>query len=105
MLQKKNRRENNPNRPQIIDHRHKILITGGSGSEKTNTLFKLKNSKIMMIIILLIKLIAMLRIEMKQNINILLNNMKKLVLNTMKIQRLLLIIQIISRMSPSINSL
>ena len=28
--------KNNPNRPQIPDHPCRILITGGSGSGKTN---------------------------------------------------------------------
>ena len=37
---KENLKEHNPNWPQIPDHPYKILITGGSGSGKTNLLFK-----------------------------------------------------------------
>ena len=33
-----NTKEHNPNWPQIIDHQYRILIIGGSGSGKTNTL-------------------------------------------------------------------
>ena len=36
---KDNIKEHNPNWPQIPDHIYRILITGGSGSEKTNSLF------------------------------------------------------------------
>ena len=32
---KEDKRENNPNWPQIPDHSYRILITGGSGSGKT----------------------------------------------------------------------
>ena len=35
---KENRKERNPNWPQIHDHRYRILVSGGSGSEKTNSL-------------------------------------------------------------------
>ena len=34
-----------PNWPQIPDHPYKILIIGGSGSEKTNSLFNLINQQ------------------------------------------------------------
>ena len=37
-LQKK-KKEHNPNWQQIPDHPYIILITGGSGSRKTNSLF------------------------------------------------------------------
>ena len=33
---KENIKEHNPNWPQMPDHPYKILVTGGSGSEKTN---------------------------------------------------------------------
>ena len=36
---KKNIKEHNPNWPQIYDHPYRILIIGGSGYEKTNSLF------------------------------------------------------------------
>ena len=35
--------KNNPNWPQIPDHPYRILIIGGSGSGKTNSLFNLIN--------------------------------------------------------------
>ena len=36
-----NNKKRNKNWPFIPDHRHKILVIGGSGSGKTNTLLKL----------------------------------------------------------------
>ena len=33
---KENKKEHNPNCPQIPDHPHRLLIIGGSGSGKTN---------------------------------------------------------------------
>ena len=38
---KENIKEHNPNWPQIPDYPCKILIIGGSGSEKANSLFNL----------------------------------------------------------------
>ena len=38
-----NIKEYNPNWPQILDHPYRILIIGGSGSGKTNSLFNLIN--------------------------------------------------------------
>ena len=38
-----NIKEYNPNWPQIPDHPYRILIIGGSGSGKTNSLFNLIN--------------------------------------------------------------
>ena len=38
---KENTEEHNPNWPQIPDHLYIILITGGPGSGKTNSLFNL----------------------------------------------------------------
>ena len=40
-IKKENIKEHNPNWPKTPDHLHRILITGGSGSEKTNALFNL----------------------------------------------------------------
>ena len=40
---KENIKEHNPNWPQIPDHPYRILIIGGSGSGKTNSLFHLIN--------------------------------------------------------------
>ena len=40
---KENKKERNPNWPQIPDHPYRILIIGGSGSGKTNSLFNLIN--------------------------------------------------------------
>ena len=38
---KENKKKHNPNWPQIPDHPYRILIIGGSGSGKTNSLFNL----------------------------------------------------------------
>ena len=40
---KENIKEHNPNWPQTPDHPCRILIIGGSGSGKTNSLFNLIN--------------------------------------------------------------
>ena len=45
MLQKKTQKEHNPNQSQISDHPCKILIIGGSGYGKTNSLFNLTNQQ------------------------------------------------------------
>ena len=42
---KENIKEHNPNWPQIPDHLFRILIIGGSGSGKTNSLFNLINEE------------------------------------------------------------
>ena len=44
MLQK-NIKEHDPNWPQIPDHPYRMLIIGGSGSVKTNSLFGLINKQ------------------------------------------------------------
>ena len=38
-------KEHNPNWPQSPDHAYRILIIGGSGSGKTNSLFNLINQQ------------------------------------------------------------
>ena len=40
---KENTKESNPNWSQIFNHTHKILIIGGSGSVKANSLFNLES--------------------------------------------------------------
>ena len=42
---KENIKEHSPNWPQIPEHPYRILIIGGSGSGKTNSLFNLKNQQ------------------------------------------------------------
>ena len=36
-------KKHNPNWPQISNHQHRILLTGGSGTWKINSLFNLKS--------------------------------------------------------------
>ena len=64
-LIKENTKEHNRNWPQTPDHPYRILIIGGSVFRKTNTLFNLMSQKPD-----LIKFIYMLKIHMKENINI-----------------------------------
>ena len=61
----------NPNRPYIPDHPYGLLIIGGSGSWKINTLLNLIINKIdkILLIKLLIKYICLQKISMKRNIN------------------------------------
>ena len=42
---KEETKEHNPNWPQILDHPYRILMIRGSGSGKTNSLFKLINQQ------------------------------------------------------------
>ena len=42
---KENIKEHSPNWPQIPEHPYRILIIGGSGSGKTNSLFNLINQQ------------------------------------------------------------
>ena len=42
---KENMKEHNPNWPQIHDHPYRVLIAGGSGFGKTNSLFNLINEE------------------------------------------------------------
>ena len=44
-FKKENIKEHNPNWPEIPDHPYKILIIGGPGSGKTNSLFNLINQQ------------------------------------------------------------
>ena len=41
-----NKTEHNSKQPYIPDHRYRLLITGGSGSGKTNELLYLMNNKL-----------------------------------------------------------
>ena len=43
---KENIKEHNPSWPQVPDYPYRILIIGGSGSGKTNTLLNLINHKL-----------------------------------------------------------
>ena len=43
---KENIKENNPNWSQIPDYPYRILIIGGSGSGKTNSLFNLRSQQL-----------------------------------------------------------
>ena len=61
---KENIKEHNANWPQITDHPYRILIIGGSGSRKTNSIFNLINEEPD-----IDKFIYMLKIHLKQNIN------------------------------------
>ena len=56
----------------MSDHPYRILIIGGSESGKTNALLNLIKNKIMVIKVLSVKVIHILKIQMKQNIIILL---------------------------------
>ena len=42
---KENIKEHNPNWPEIPDHPYRILIIGGSGSRKANSLLNLINQQ------------------------------------------------------------
>ena len=44
-ITKEDIKEHNPNWPEIPNHPYRILIGGGSGSEKTNALLNLINHK------------------------------------------------------------
>ena len=44
-ITKENSKEHNEKRPYIPDHPYRILIIGGSGSEKTNALINLINEQ------------------------------------------------------------
>ena len=62
--------ELNRNWPYILDKPYRILIIGGSGSGKTNVLLNLIEFNLKKTNQTLIKYICMLKIRMKQNINI-----------------------------------
>ena len=74
---KGNINEHNPNWPQIFDHSYRILINGCSGSGNTNALLNLKKEKYDNNYSVIDKFYFILKIQMKQNINILLKNVKK----------------------------
>ena len=42
---KENKKEHNPNWPEIPDYPYRILIIGGSGSGKTSSLFNLTSQQ------------------------------------------------------------
>ena len=71
--------KNNNRRSHILDHSCRILIIGGSGSGTKTLLYLIKQQdKIMK----LIKFIYILRIKLKQYINISLKRVIKVVLRT-----------------------
>ena len=45
VIKKKHKRNHNPNWPQILHHPNRILIIGGSGPGKTNSLFNLTSQQ------------------------------------------------------------
>ena len=101
-ITKENIEKLNTNWPWILDHPYTVLIIGDSVSWKTNlilNLLKQQNGDDFNIIDKIYLYICMFSIQMKENINILLKNMKKLVWKGMKIKSSLLNIQIICRMS------
>ena len=61
---KENMKEHNPNWPQIPYHPYIILIIGGCGLGKTNSLFNLISQQPD-----IDKIIYILKVHMKQNIN------------------------------------
>ena len=65
VVTKQNTKEHNPNWPRISNHSYRILITGGSGSRKTDPLLNLINPQPDIDI----KFIYILKIYVKQNIN------------------------------------
>ena len=67
---KENKAEHNGNWPHNPDNSYIILIIGGSGSGKTNVLLNLIEFNLKKTNQTLIKYICMLKIRMKQNINI-----------------------------------
>ena len=77
ILQKENINKYNINWPWNPDHWCRPLIITGSGQEKQMQYLIWQNSKMMMIVVLLIKFIFVLRTHMKQNINVLLKISKK----------------------------
>ena len=77
MLQKKTNNYN-PNWPQIPDHSYRILIFGGSGFEKTNALLNTIKKQGDDNYSVIDKYIYLLKIQMKQHINILLTPWKYL---------------------------
>ena len=63
-ITKEDIKKHNPDWPEIPDHPYRILIVGGSGSGKANTLLNLINNEPD-----IDKFIYMQKIHMKQNIN------------------------------------
>ena len=65
-----NKTEHNKNWPYIPDHPYRILIAGGSGSGKIIIKFNRKPTRDKIYLYVMIKYICILKIRMKQNINI-----------------------------------
>ena len=68
---KENIKKHNPKWPEIVDHKYRILIIGGSGSGKINSLFNLMSQQPD-----IDDSFSMLKSHLKQNINFELINEK-----------------------------
>ena len=80
IFQKKTRKKIIQNYWKTPNHPYRILIIGGCGSGKTNALFDLIKKQDDDVYKIADKLIDMLKINMKQNMNILSKNVKIMVL-------------------------
>ena len=98
-IKKENKEEHNPNFPQSLDSPYRIIITRDSRFGKTNPLLNLIKQQNDDDCAIIVKLIYMLSIKMKENIDILLKKVKKEVLKSVKIQSGLLNTQTICKIS------
>ena len=98
----KNPEEHNPNWPQILDHLYTMLIIGSARYGKTNTLLNLIKQQNEDDYNIIDKIYLYVEDPIEAKYQYFIKNMKKLVLKSSKIQRLLLNIQIICRMSIKI---
>ena len=94
----KNKEKNNPNWPQILNHPYGISVIRSSGSGKTNALLNLIKQQYGNYSVI-DKICLYVKDPKEANYQYLIKNAKKVVLNDWKIQRLLLNIEKISRMS------
>ena len=92
-----NKFEYNPKWPYIPDHPYRILIIGGSGSRKTNTLLNLKNNQPD-----IDKIYLHAKDPYEAKYQFLINKRESKGLKTLMILKLLLSIQIICKMFTKI---